>query len=179
MADQTDPYGKPAQPISPVFNLIDPSVKGGRRYNETRDIAHFYPHMMRAVVEGISNFQSDVPMLQYMQATGVTPDDLLQVILKYGDYIRSVVSHEAKFSSPHDTAVRTGLEQTNPLARYLLMARIGIAVTALFHDAYMDAFVSGVRPTLTEFEVKDLIDRAFKAHKERERIVLTTAEAAG
>lgn len=174
MGDNENLYQKPTKP---VMNLINPAVTGGRRYNESRDISYFYPHMMRAVVEGISNFESDPPMLEYMRATGVEPDDLLRVILKYGDFISAVVNHEAKFSHPHETAQRVGLEQTNPLARYLLMARIGLAVTALFHDAFNDAFVSGIRPTLTDFEVKDLIDRAFKAHRERDKIVVTSAPA--
>lgn len=176
MAESDDLYKKPAKP---VMNLINPGVTAGRRYNESRDIAYFYPHMMRAVVEGISNFESDPPMLEYMRATGVTPDDLLRVILKYGDFISAVVNHEAQFSRPEETAKRVGLEQTNPLARYLLMARIGLAVTALFHEGFMDAFVSGIRPTLTDFEVKDLIERAFKAHRERDKIVVTSSAPAG
>lgn len=166
------------KPTKPAFNLIEPSVKGGRRYNETRDIAYFFPHMMRAVIDGLANYESDPPMLAYMQKTGVTPDDLLAVIHKFCDFIREVVNGHAKFSSgAFETACKVGLEQTNPHARYLLMGRIGIATVAMFHDGFMDAFVSGLRPTLTELDVKDLIDRAFKAFKEKDRIVINTTEA--
>lgn len=174
MADNPDLYKKPHRP---AFNLIAPStapnVDNRRRYNETRDVAYFFPHLMYSVVENLSNYDTDESLRTYMQATGVTPDDLLVVIHKFCDFVREVVNGGSQLSrSAFETALKVGLENTNVFARYLLMARIGQALVALFHDGYMDAFASGARPTLTEFEVKSLIDRTFK--RERERIVINT-----
>lgn len=155
MTPNADPND--AKPHKPIFNLIGPELKqpGQRRYNTSRDLAYFFPSLMASVAESLSHFASDPNLVVVMKQTNTSPDHLRDVLIKIGEFCRDVC--ERSFNSGQEvqeTAVRVGLEGMHPGALSIVFSRMGKALLAMFHESYMDAFVSGIRPSLSESDLR-------------------------
>lgn len=142
---------------------------GGLPYAPFRDVANNFPGLVAVAVEKILMPGSNAVIDAFLNATGVTEDDLKQTVVAFTEFLKS--TNDPDNPTMEAALERAGFLSTPPPAQFALAAAIGLVYTGLFYTCARSAHPAGYQPEGTE----ELLKVAARAREELEAAMLKGA----
>lgn len=132
-------------PVRSAINIRPKHQPGAISYSPQRDLAYMYPHAMREAVAGLDQAHWQDYFRPWLEAAGVTEEDLGNAVGKLMDAHALFIGDET-ITQPADALDRVGFFDLPHAARIMLFERLGEVMMGGFFIAIRDVTPLGDLP---------------------------------